>query len=301
MDQYDYIIIGAGSAGCVLANRLSEDPGTTVCLLEAGPSDINPLIQIPAGFMYLLKDPALNWLYDAEGCWGTKGRSVAVPRGRVLGGSSAVNGLVFNRGQPSDFDVWTQLGNPGWSYADVLAYFMRLETKIGAGDDDYRGRSGEHEVHDLEWRHPLCDAFIKACLDHGIPRNDDYNGRSQEGVSYVQRSAQRRRRISAARAFLHPVKRRRNLHVITHAHATRILIENRAATGVIYRKGGVTARRSRCGQVGRCCCRGASSTRHTCCSSPESATPRRLPVSAWNASIIFPGLAPICAITSRHA
>ena len=238
MDQYDYIIIGAGSAGCVLANRLSEDPGTTVCLLEAGPSDINPLIQIPAGFMYLLKDPALNWLYDAEGCWGTKGRSVAVPRGRVLGGSSAVNGLVFNRGQPSDFDVWAQLGNPGWSYADVLAYFMRLETKIGAGDDDYRGRSGEHEVHDLEWRHPLCDAFIKACLDHGIPRNDDYNGRSQEGVSYVQRSAQRRRRISAARAFLHPVKRRRNLHVITHAHATRILIENRAATGVIYRKGG---------------------------------------------------------------
>ena len=237
MDRYDYIIIGGGSAGCVLANRLSEDPAVTVCLLEAGPADNDPLIRIPAGFMYLLKKPSANWLYDADGSWGTNGRTVAVPRGRVLGGSSAINGLVFNRGQATDFDVWAQLGNKGWSYADVLGYFMRMETKFGEGDPRYRGQSGEQEVHDLEWRHPLCDAFVQACLDRGIPRVEDYNGATQEGVSYVQRSARRRRRVSAAHAFLHPVRHRRNLRVITSAQVTRIEIEEGRATGVIYQKG----------------------------------------------------------------
>jgi choline dehydrogenase len=205
-EKFDYIIVGAGSAGCVLANRLSEDGKYSVCLLEAGPPDWHPFIHIPAGFIYTLTNPSINWLYKSEPSWGTNGRSMSVPRGKTLGGSSSINGLVFNRGQPMDFDVWAQKGNLGWSYADVLPYFRSYEKRIGEGDDTYRGRSGEQIITDLEWRHPLCDAFVEAAVDMGMPRNSDYNGRSQEGVSYVQRTTLGRRRVSAARAFLNPGK-----------------------------------------------------------------------------------------------
>ena len=237
-EHFDYVIVGAGSAGCVLANRLSENPANRVCLLEAGPADRDPLIHIPAGFMYLLNKPSVNWLYQGEGSWGTAGRAMDIPRGKVLGGSSSINGIVFNRGQPSDFDIWAQKGNLGWSYADLLGYFMRMEKKVGKGDAAYRGQTGELEIHDLSWRHPLCDAFIQACLDHGIPLNSDYNGRSQEGVSYVQRTARKRTRFSASRAFLNPAKKRKNLQIYTHAFATKILFEGKRAIGVDFLKGG---------------------------------------------------------------
>lgn len=237
-ERFDYIIIGAGSAGCVLANRLTADGRHRVCLLEAGPPDINPFIHIPAGFMKTLTNPTVNWCYQQEPSAGTDGRIINAPRGKTLGGSSSINGLIFNRGQAMDFDVWAQRGNRGWGYADVLPYFMRLERRIGAADERYRGRQGELAITDLGWQHPLCEAFIEAAVSLGIPRNPDYNGASQEGVSYVQRTTLGRRRMSAARAFLNPARKRANLRVITAAQASRILVENGRATGVTYHLGG---------------------------------------------------------------
>lgn len=237
-ERFDYIIVGAGSAGCILANRLTADGRYKVCLLEAGGTDWNPLIHIPAGFMKTLTAPSVNWLYETEPSWGTDGRIISVPRGKTLGGSSSINGLIFNRGQSMDFDVWAQKGNRGWGYADVLPYFKRYETRIGEGDDHYRGRSGEQIVTDMAWTHPLCEAFVEAAVSLGIPRNDDYNARTQAGVSYVQRTSKGRFRVSAARAFLNPAKSRKNLKIITRAHVTKILTENKRATGVRYVRGG---------------------------------------------------------------
>ena len=238
MDAFDYVIVGAGSAGSVLANRLSEDETTTVCVLEAGPSDWHPFIHIPAGFMYTMVNPRVNWMYQTEPSEWTGGRSIMAPRGKTLGGSSSINGHVFNRGQRLDFDTWAQRGNRGWGYADVLPYFRRMERRVGEGDDTFRGRDGKLTVTDLEWRHPLCEAFIEGAVSLGIPRNPDYNGARQEGVAYVQRAVQGGLRMSAARAFLRPAMRRGNLTVLTHAHATQIMLEGKRATGVRYRKGG---------------------------------------------------------------
>ena len=237
-ERYDYVIVGAGSAGCVLANRLSENPSNKVCLLEAGPADWNPLIHIPAGFVKTLKDPSVNWLFETEPSWGTNGRSIAAPRGKTLGGSSSINGLVFNRGQSMDFDTWAQRGNQGWGYADILPYFKRYETRLGNGSPVYRGKAGEQVITDLEWRHPLCDAFIQAATDMGIPLNEDYNGVIQEGISYVQRTSKGRLRHSAAKSFLNPIKSRKNLHIITHAHTTSVIIEKGRANGVVFSRGG---------------------------------------------------------------
>ena len=241
-EQYDYVIVGAGTAGCVLANRLTACGKYTVCLLEAGPPDWNPMIHIPAGFMKTIANPSVNWLYQSEPCPGTNGRTIPMPRGKVLGGSSSINGLIFNRGQKMDFDVWAQKGNRGWSYDDVLPYFRRYESHEDSPDASYRGQTGEMTITDLKWRDPLCEAFIKGAESIGIPRNPDYNGAYQEGTSYVQRTSTGKLRMSAARAFLKPARKRQNLRVITNAHATKILLDGKRAIGVAYKRGGANGR-----------------------------------------------------------
>ena len=246
MESFDYVIVGAGSAGSVLASRLSEDEKATVCVLEAGPSDWHPFIHIPAGFMYTLVNPRVNWLYSSEPSEWTGGRRIAAPRGKTLGGSSSINGHIYNRGQRLDFDGWAQRGNHGWGYSDVLPYFRRSEQRIAdvpdAVDETFRGHEGKLPITDLDWRDPLCEAFIEGAVQMGIPRNRDYNGTMQAGVSYVQRIIRNGRRVSAARGYLHPAMKRPNLTVRTHAQATEIVLEGKRAVGVRYRKGGRNGR-----------------------------------------------------------
>jgi choline dehydrogenase len=235
-DEFDYIIVGAGSAGSILANRLSAGDAT-VCVLEAGPPDRNPWIHIPAGFTRTLANPKVNWLFESEPSEGTAGRPVYVPRGKTLGGSSSINGHIYNRGQRMDYDSWAQEGNRGWGYADILPYFKRSERRIGGADTDFHGRDGELPVTDIDGPEPICDAFINGAVGIGIPRNDDYNGATQAGVGYFQRVIENGRRVSAARAFLHPVKNRPNLDIRTEAHTQRILFEGKRAVGIRYKKG----------------------------------------------------------------
>ena len=237
-DTFDYVIVGAGSAGCILANRLSADGKHSVCILEAGPPDRNIYIHIPAGFIKNLDNPGINWMYQAEPGAHINGRQMPVPRGKTLGGSSSINGMIYNRGQRLDYDLWAQLGNRGWGYADVLPYFKRCEQRVGEADETFRGRDGSMTVETLGYTHPLADAFIQGAQELGIPRNPDYNGAKQEGLNYVQRTVRSRRRVSTARAFLHPARSRSNLTVITEAFATKVLLEGRKAVGIAYSKGG---------------------------------------------------------------
>ncbi len=238
MQTYDYVIIGAGSAGCILATRLTEDPNVSVCLLEAGGRDTNPYIHVPAGFIKTFYDPSVNWNYSMEpGDW-TGGRRIHAPRGKTLGGSSAINGHVYNRGQRFDFDTWAQFGNHGWGYADVLPYFRRTERRGGEVNSTFRGSEGAVDVTDLGWTHPLCDAFIEGAAQHGIPRNPDYNGARQEGVTYTQRTVKNGRRVSTATSYLKSAMKRPNLHVMTRAHSTGLIMEGKRVTGVKYLKGG---------------------------------------------------------------
>ncbi|MBL8673050.1 MAG: choline dehydrogenase [Alphaproteobacteria bacterium] len=235
--SFDFIIVGAGSAGCVLANRLTASGRRNVLLLEAGGEDRNPWIHVPLGYGKLFQDPRVNWRYAGEKEPGLDGRAIVHPRGRVLGGSSAINGLVYVRGQRQDFDRWRSLGNPGWAYDDVLPYFKRAEDFAG-GADAWHGVGGPLAVSAPREPHPLCDAFIAAAQEAGIPRNDDFNGATQDGAGYFQMTARRGRRCSTAIGYLRPVRGRSNLAVVTEARATRVLVEGRRAVGVAYRKDG---------------------------------------------------------------
>lgn len=233
-EQFDYVIVGAGAAGSLLANRLTEDGRATVCVLEAGPSDNHPYIHIPAGFIKIGYNPRYTWQFKTEPSEGTASRQIAIMQGRTLGGSSSINGFNYTRGLPIDYDTWAVRGNAGWSYAEVLPYFKRTERRIGPFDPRYRGGEGLLPITDSDWSHPLCDAFIDGAVAMGIPRNPDYNAEKQAGVGYYQRWIHHGRRISSARAFLRPAMKRRNLEIRTNAQAVAVMFEGKRAVDVRY-------------------------------------------------------------------
>ncbi len=236
IEDYDYIIVGAGSAGCVLANRLSADPATKVLLLEAGGKDNNIWIKVPLGLFYVIGNPRTDWCYETEPEPTCNGRRIPIPRGRVLGGSSSINGMVYVRGQPRDYDVWRQLGNTGWAWDDVLPYFKKSED-FANGADELHGAGGELRVEDARVRWEILDAFRDAAEQVGIPKTNDYNAGNYEGSAYFQVTQRRGVRWSTATAFLKPAMRRPNLRVLTNAHVKQLRLEGKRAVGVEFWQG----------------------------------------------------------------
>lgn len=237
ISNVDYVIVGAGSAGCVVANRLSANPNVQVCLIEAGGADWNPWIHIPIGYGKTFFDARVNWMFHTEAEPFLNERRIDQPRGKVMGGSSSINGLLYVRGQAQDYDGWEALGNSGWGYKDVLPYFKRAEDQQ-RGADAWHGTGGPMPVSDLPEPHPIADAFIQAAAAQGIDTNPDFNGARQEGAGYFQATARNGLRKSTARAYIAPIRRRPNLHVITGAHASRILFDGQVAHGLSFIQSG---------------------------------------------------------------
>ncbi|MDJ0826875.1 MAG: GMC family oxidoreductase N-terminal domain-containing protein [Rhodobacter sp.] len=236
--EADFVIVGAGSAGCALASRLSEDGRHSVILLEAGPKDLNPWIHIPVGYFRTMGNPKTDWRYRTEPDGGLAGRSINWPRGRVLGGSSSINGLLYVRGQPQDYDGWAQMGCTGWSWDGVLPYFKRSETWKGPNGTELRGTEGPLSVQTSRLKREIVDRWVEAAVAAGYRRNDDYNDADQEGVGYFQLTMTGGRRCSAAVAYLKPARGRANLTVVANAQAETVLIEDGRAVGVRARVGG---------------------------------------------------------------
>lgn len=237
IDSYDYVIVGAGSAGCVLAARLSEDPATRVLLLEAGPPDRSPWIHLPIGYGKTMWSPVYNWKFETDPDPNMNGRRIYWPRGRTLGGSSSINGLIYVRGQREDYDHWAALGNAGWSYEEVLPYFVKSEGNA-RGAFPGHGADGPLKVSDIGAQHPLIEAFIAGAGQVGVPRTEDFNGRDQEGAGYYQLTTHKGLRCSTAKAYLGEARRRPNLRIETDAMATQLVVRGRRATGIRYRQGG---------------------------------------------------------------
>jgi choline dehydrogenase len=238
-EVYDYIIVGAGSSGCVMAARLSEDSNKKVLLLEAGGKDSNPWIHVPIGYFKTMHNPKIDWCYKTENDPGLNGRSLQWPRGKVLGGSSSLNGLLYVRGQAEDYDNWAKLGNKGWSYDEVLPYFKKSEDNEN-GANDYHGANGPLSVSNIRVKRKICELFIDAAEQVGIPRNDDFNGKDQEGVGYFQLTiSQKGTRCSTAVGFLRPVLRRQNLTVVTKALVHKINFTGKRASSITYSVDGV--------------------------------------------------------------